>query len=173
MRGIFSRNVRNLGILSYQFVKRTDGNTLLPGQGWNPADLTFFSVFDLVESKVLRNRGIKVISAGFSDLEPTSEKVKDRLLERWSAGWEKEATIITADHELQAMRIRNLARAEAQGEMVAALALILGNTPLSEEAMAIRVFQALEIAASDPKTHQLLPGETINMLNNLQKWLEE
>jgi hypothetical protein len=38
--------------------------------------------------------------------------------------------------------------------------------------MAIRVFQALEIAASDPKTRQLLPKETIDMLNNLQKWLE-
>jgi regulator of protease activity HflC (stomatin/prohibitin superfamily) len=92
-------------------------------------------------------------------------------MERWSASWEKEATIITADHELQAMRIRNLARAEAQGEMVAALALILNAPATSEEALAVQVFQALETAAADPKTRQLLPAETIAMLNNLKNWL--
>jgi hypothetical protein len=171
MKSFFSKKVRNLGILSYQFVKPSVGNTLVPGQVWNPAVLTFYPVQNLIGSKVLRNRGIKVISAGFSDLEPTSDKVKERLMERWSASWEQEATIITADHELQAMRIRNLARAEAQGEMVAALALILNAPATSEDALAVQVFQALETAAADPKTRQLLPAETIAMLNNLRNWL--
>ena len=171
MRSNFSRRVRNLGILSYQYVKRRDGTMLESGQIWNPADLTSFPAQNLQSPKVLRSRGIKVISAGFSGLEPTSDKVYDRLMERWSARWEKEATVVTADHELQAIRIRNLARAQAQGEMVAALAQILNAAPISEEALAIQVFQALETAAADPKTRQLLPAETITMMKNLKDML--
>ena len=79
-------------------------------------------------------------------------------MQRWSANWEKEATVVTADYELQALRILNLARAQAQGEMVGVLSLILGETPMSEAAMAVRVFQALETAAADPEDSPVAAG---------------
>jgi hypothetical protein len=120
---------------------------------------------------VLRSRGIKVIVAGFSNLEPTSNKIRDRMMEYWSASWEREATITTASLELDAMRVRNLARAQAQSEMVLALAQILQVEEASQEALAVLVFQALEKAATDSKTQQLLPNETIAMLRTLRNWL--
>ena len=38
------------------------------------------------------------------------------------------------------------------------------------EAMALRVFQALESAAADPTTRALLPDETIELLLDLRRW---
>jgi hypothetical protein len=171
MRGIFSKNVRNLGILAYQYIKRKDGQPLEEGQVWDEELLSFFPVQELHNPKILRTRGIKILVAGFSGLEPTSGKIKDRMLEYWSARWEQEARITSASYELDAMRIRNLARAQAQSEMVLALAQILQMDSISEEAMAVRIFQALEIAAADSKTKQLLPYETIAMLRTLRGWL--
>ena len=69
------------------------------------------------------------------------------------------------------MHIRNRARAQAQQDMTIALSQILENTANSQEAMAMRIFQALETAATDPSTRQLLPGETIDMLRSLRHWL--
>ena len=171
MRGSFSKKVRNLGILAYQYVKRRDGQPLKEGQVWEDGPLSFYPPQDLHQPKVLRTRGIKILVAGFSGMEPTSDKVKDRMLDYWSAHWEQEAKITTASYELNAMRIRNLARAQAQSEMVLALAQIMQNESISQEAMAVRIFQALEIAAADSKTQQLLPHETIAMLRTLRGWL--
>ena len=59
MKGNFSIKVRNLGILSYQYVKREDGEKLAPGQIWNPAALNSYPAQNLQSPKVLRARGIK------------------------------------------------------------------------------------------------------------------
>ena len=69
------------------------------------------------------------------------------------------------------MHIRNRARAQAQQDMTIALSQILENTTNSQEAMAMRIFQALETAATDPSTRKLLPGDTIDMLRSLRHWL--
>ncbi len=50
-------------------------------------------------------------------------------------------------------------------EMASLLAGILADAP--EEALAMRVFQALEQAAADPANRQFLPMDTISMLRNL------
>jgi hypothetical protein len=55
--------------------------------------------------------------------------------------------------------------------MVLALAQILQLEEASQEAMAVRVFQALETAATDSRTQKLLPNETIAMLRTLRSWL--
>jgi hypothetical protein len=171
MRATFNKRVRNLGVLAYQYVRNKDGQSLEQGQVWDEDLLSFYPVQELHQPKVLRTRGIKILFAGFSSLEPTSEKVKERMVDYWSASWEKDATITSASLELEAMRIRNLARAQAQSEMVLALAQILQMEATTQEAMAVRVFQALETAAADSKTHQLLPTETIAMLRTLRGWL--
>jgi len=72
---------------------------------------------------------------------------------------------------LEATRIRNHARAQAQHDLTQALSQIFERGAGSDEVMALRVFQALESVAADPKTRQLLPGETITLMNNLHNWL--
>jgi hypothetical protein len=167
----FLSRVRNLGVLSYQYVKRVDGMLLGKGDAWNPADLLFSQVHILQTPKVLRSRGIKVISAGFSELKPESKIVQDRRYDFWRARWDKEARITAASYDLRAMRIRSRARAIAQQNMLTTLSETFRVEPRTTEAMALRVFQALEAAAADTTTRALLPAETIAMLRTLQGWL--
>ena len=47
---------------------------------------------------------------------------------------------------------------------------IFKSDPYDNEAMALRVFQALESAAADPTTRALLPDETIELLLDLRRW---
>ncbi len=63
------------------------------------------------------------------------------------------------------------ARAQAQHDLTQSLSQIFERGAGSDEVMALRVFQALEGVAADPKTRQLLPGETITLMNNLHNWL--
>jgi hypothetical protein len=97
--------------------------------------------------------------------------VRKQRFDSWQAHWQKESDLIKAESELELMHIRNRARAQAQQDMTIALSQILENTANSQEAMAMRIFQALETAATDPSTHKLLPGETIDMLRSLRHWL--
>jgi len=129
MRGNFSKKVRNLGVLAYQFVKQRDNKYLQEGQAWDERLLIFYPHQSLHQPRVLRSRGIKVLVAGFSSLEPTSDKVKERMMDYWSARWEREATLTEAALELDAMRIRNLARArhKARWSCVGSDPAIRGN----------------------------------------------
>jgi hypothetical protein len=43
--------------------------------------------------------------------------------------------------------------------------------PHSEEIVALRILQALESAASDPHTQQLLPSDTIALMRTIRDWL--
>ena len=95
------------------------------------------------------------------------------LIDYWRSEWQKDATIIEADHDLQAMRIRSLARTQAQTDLVNTLSMILNNSTYTQEALALRVLQALETAAADPDTRSLLPADTIRILRNLRNLLLE
>ncbi|MBN1669344.1 MAG: hypothetical protein JW862_19795, partial [Anaerolineales bacterium] len=59
--------------------------------------------------------------------------------------------------------------AQAQREMAYTLARILESNR-SHEALALRVFQALEHAAADPGTQHFLPRDTIMMLRSFKRW---
>ena len=171
LRTNFFRKVRNLGVLSYQYVKHKDVKLLGKGDAWSPADMLFSQVHNLQTPKVLRSRGIKVIFAGFTELQPESKTVQERRYDFWRAKWDKEARITEASYDLEAMRIRNRARVQAQQTMLTTLSEIFRAEPRTTEAMALRVFQALEAAAADTTTRALLPAETIAMLRTLQGWL--
>jgi hypothetical protein len=79
--------------------------------------------------------------------------------------------LIKADLDLEAVRIKNHARANKQREMISALLQIINNSAYPEEALTLHVFQALEDIALEPSTRQLLPLHTIQMLNSLRFWL--
>lgn len=167
----FDKKVRNLGVLSFQFVQRKDGSPLKKGDTWNPDELISSPVQELRTPKVLRARGIKVIFAGFSEMHPVKADVRERLLETWKAAWQRDADVLLADRDLRAMRIRTVAKVEAQREMAQRLSEIFQVAAPTQEVLALRVLQALENAATDPNTRQLLPAETINWLKNLKDWL--
>lgn len=167
----FGKIVRNMGILGYQIVLRKDGASLKEGQVWNEDELILSVSKRLQQSAVLRDRGIKVISASFSDLVPTNEIVRAQLLENWRAHWQQETQKTLADHELRTIRIHNHERARTQQDMIYSLSRIFQDGQYTDEALAMRLYQALEVAATNPVTQRLLPSDTVQMLSNLRHWL--
>lgn len=163
-------NVRNTGILSYRLIVHQSGE-LISGRKYNPAAMLVSPVRTLVARKVLRDRGIKIIGSSFGDLIPVSEAVYKQRLDNWRARWETDAEVIRAGHELEAMRVRARSRAQAQQELIYTLSQIFQNKKYTQEALAVRVMQALESAAFDQNTRQLLPTETIDMMRSLHDWL--
>ncbi|KPL91528.1 hypothetical protein [Levilinea saccharolytica] len=172
--------MRNNGILAYRLVLRAGGQPLLKADEkgeWVRGEV--FSVFDLQTSavrsltapKVLRDRGIKVIASGFGDLMPVSEGVYQQRLDHLLARWDRDTELIHARNELDALRIRGRARRQAQEELNVVLARILETREHTQEIMALRVFQAIDGMAADPKTRRFLPAETLDMINKLQSWL--
>jgi hypothetical protein len=210
----FARTMRHSGVLAFQLIRRRNGKRIEVGQELNNQEFILdYPVMEFRQPKPLRERGIRVIHASFTELKPLTIDKKDELLlpsqslasqagppsqlpqlqtpqsplppqlpqpipivrkqrfDTWAAQWQKESDLIKAESELELMHIRNRARAQAQQDMTIALSQILENTTNSQEAMAMRIFQALETAATDPSTRQLLPRDTIDMLRSLRHWL--
>jgi hypothetical protein len=167
----FARSVRYLGVMSYQFLQRRDGADPVEGERIEARQYRVSPVQKLSGSKVLRDRGIKIIHAGFAELKPADSAIKQQRLDNWRARWQRDSDLIKADSDLEIMRMRNKARADRQREMIANLSTIVQSTEYSEEALTLRIFQALEDVATDPYTRQLLPRDTINMLRSLRLWL--
>jgi hypothetical protein len=182
----FSRKVRFQGLLSYKLVHKlvergetsnndqqeTEWNeeifvTSDIGQTFKTSHIKISPAHELHNSKILRDRGIRVITATFPEFRVAEEKVKEKLIEHWKARWEREIDITRAQHELEAMRERSRARAQTQSEMTYVLSNLFQTTPHSKEALALRIFQALEKAAAS----ELDPKEVLAMLRNLHRWL--
>ncbi len=169
LKGNFSRAVRNQGVLAFRFVDHVDGLPLEEGDELAQGQLQFYEKRELKNPKVLRARGIKVIASGFPDLFPVSAGVPSHQLDYWSAPWQRDSTEIRSQHQLQAVRVINQARAQSQREMAYNLARILQSSH-SDEALAMRVFQALEAAASDEDIRQFLPRDTMHLLRSFRQW---
>lgn len=167
----FVRQMRMSGVMSYQFVHRLDGQFPAPDQRIEARSFRIAPVQDLHTSRVLRDRGIKVIQAGFSELRPTDPAIRQQRLENWRARWQRDTAIVRANQDLEAARVLNQARAEKQKEMITKLSNILQSSAYSEEALVLRIFQALEDVTTDPAARRILPRDTINMLSNLRLWL--
>lgn len=165
----FANKVRNQGVLAFQWIEWPDIR-LEKDVIWDQSKLVIHPRRDLITPKLLRTRGIKVITAGFTELVPVDRQVREQLVKTWQAGWQTEAEKIKADHELQAMRIRNDARVQAQRDMINTIQQLLQNRKLTQEALAFQIFQSLENAAADPGTQRLLPADTINLLKSFREW---
>jgi hypothetical protein len=166
-----ARRIQHMGVIAYQFVENKDGSQMQTGQTWEKSKLNFSERRNLQTPKPLRSRGIKVISADFSELEPTHQDVSSHLTNYWRSEWQKETAIIEADFELQAARLKSFAGAEIQTDLVNTLGMILQDRPLPKEVLSFKVFQALEAAASDPETRRLLPEEVMQMLSEIRNLL--
>jgi hypothetical protein len=162
--------MRDMGILSFRFLAHKNQDLAID-QVYNPADLLVSPVRALTGSKVLRDRGIKIIASSFGDLMPVSEEVYKQRLDNWRANWDANIALVHASRDLEAMRVRSRAQAQAQRDLFDAFSKIFQANENSQEVLTIRVFQALESLAGDPKTQQFLPRETVDIIRNLSGWL--
>lgn len=164
-------SMRNNGLLSFRFLYPKNGRSLKVGQIYSEKDLRITPVMRLKNSKVLRDRGIRVIASGFGDIMPVNEAIYNYRLENWRAPWQRDTEILNATKELEATRIRSRARAAAQRDLAAGFMHIFEQYENSEEILVLRLFQALESVAADPRTQRLLPQNTIDMMKTLQGWV--
>jgi hypothetical protein len=169
LKGNFSRAMRNQGILAYRFIDNIDGKSIVTDSEWIKDDLIYYDQRELKNPKVLRARGIKVIASGFPDLVPVSPRVPEQWLENWRAPWTSKATDVRGEYQLKAARVINQERVKAQRGMAHTLAKILRSSQ-SDEAFALRVFQALESITVDSDTRQFLPRDTMYLLQSFKQW---
>lgn len=165
------RALRSNGILSYRVISHRENGPLEEGRIYDPKMLLVSSIHPLKNSKVLRDRGIKIISSSFGDLTPVSPVVWEQRIDNWSAPWMREMATVRAESDLEVRRIRAQARAQAQRQLFHSLTRLFEDTNLTEEALAIRVYQSLEQAAASPLTRQLLPSDAVDMMRNIHYWL--
>lgn len=167
----FSTIVRNMGVLGYQIVMRKDGRPLADGGILRDGEVLFSEPKRFQNPAILRDRGIKMLSVSFSDLLPVHAVVREQLFENWRAHWQRETQKTLADHELRAARIHNHERSRTQQDMIYSLLKIFKEERFTDEALAIRLYQALEAASVNPSTQRLLPADTVEMLAQLRQWL--
>jgi hypothetical protein len=165
----FKQKIINLGVLSYQFVQRKDGNIPQVGDLFIADEYMIWDVQELHSSKPLRDRGIKVLKASFSDFKPIDNTIPEQRFDNWRSKWQIKAEQTNAKYDFEIMRKMNHARAQAQHEIIYNLSQIFKLPGYSQDAMAIRIFQALESAAANPATTKLLPRDTLEMLKNFQR----
>jgi hypothetical protein len=168
----FSRAVRNLGVLSYQFVglRGSGGLALQEEAEWDPRELIFLPAQELKNPKVLRERGIKVNHTGFRELDPVEPAVRQQTLQRWKERLDRTPQQKSEENELHYLRLRNNARRQARREMTHALTMILAASEREAGPQAVRIFQLLETAAQDSAVRRLLPAETQQKLQSLRGW---
>jgi hypothetical protein len=170
IKGELRRRMRYNGILAYRFVQHKTGRPLRVNSIYPMAELASSGIYNFTNSKLLRDRGIKVLVSSFSDLVPPTP-VYQQKLDAWRAPWMRDAEIVRAGYDLQTMRIRSLARRKSQTDLAASMERLYNTENISQEALAVRIFQSLELLASDPKTRELLPSETVNLMNSIHSWL--
>jgi hypothetical protein len=120
------------------------------------------------DEPILRERGIKVLAAGFSKLIPP-DPVTEQRMRSWQAEWERQRVETLAGGELEAARIIQRERVKAQYDMVCQMKEILEDQRNPRILVALRLFQTLEAASSQPGVRPLLPHETVEALKN---WLD-
>lgn len=125
----------------------------------------------LTNSKVIRDHGIKVIAAGFTQIIPSLE-IRRQVVTAWRARSERDIDITLAKHERDVMQVINNARTQVQRDNAYHLSSLFKDQKYSKEALALFLFQALENIATDPRSQSdLPPKEVLSMLQNLHRWL--
>jgi hypothetical protein len=163
--------MRNNGLLSYRFVTTKTGERLKTKKVYKQSELVVTAVRPLVNSKLLRDRGIKVIASGFGDILPVNEAIYQHRLESWRAPWQSDTEIAAAKYEYEVLRIQSRARAKAQQDLAASLNSIFQRDDISQEVMAVRILETLDRVAADPKTRQLIPPQISDLIKNTHEWI--
>ncbi|MBI9043219.1 MAG: hypothetical protein JEZ06_01965 [Anaerolineaceae bacterium] len=164
--------MRNNGLLSYSLVMHADRQTLGIGKEYRISDLRSTPPQPVPDTnaKVLRKRGIKVISSGFTDLLPAdhiSSIIQNQYTQNWQIPLESERIIEEAITDHEANIIRGEARARAYEEFALTLSTFMDDSSLSREAKVLRLMQVMEDSLHDPNTKDELPKNVLRLVANL------
>lgn len=169
----FARKMKLKGIVLFQYYVRRDDKPFRVGDILRFDDVAKYPYIAAAQNDFdsLRSVGVSIKSASFSNVQPAGAGIKKRMVENWKARWNKEVNFINAEHELESARIQNRNRAQIQQEMTHLFSSIFQGTH-TDEALALRVFQALESAAVNPDpNNEMTAREVIDMLDSLHRWL--
>lgn len=132
-------------------------------------------------NRLLKDRGIEILSANLTSFNFSEDAARNadgknvvqaQRLETWLTEWRRREIEAKAGGDLEAERIKRRARIDAQREWMSKLTQIIQEQgTISKRVVVMRLFQALESAASDPSTRKLLPNDTIQMLSSVRDWL--
>lgn len=169
----FARKMKLKGVVLFQYITGNDNLAFREGSTIAFGQFEKYSPVSLIQHNFnsLRSVGVVIKSVGFGNLQPASKDIKDSMIDNWKARWEKEVKFINAEHDLESVRIQNRNRAQIQQEMTYLLSNIFQGSH-TDEALALRVFQALEATAANPGiNNEISPKDVIGMLDSLHRWL--
>lgn len=175
LKGTFSRIVKMKGLLKYKRYHRLDREPFVVGQPISNSAIKKDEPVWFLEPKYnsVRKYGVVILSASFGEIRPVDKSIQEKMTENWRAKIQNEIDLIRAEYELEAIRVKNRNRAQIQHETTYLLSSIFESSPHFEEALALRVLNALETAVTDPSRQDITSAELYTMLENLYKWLLE
>jgi len=166
----FALKVKARGLMTFQFIEHLNGEPFSFTQTVSLDFLRRQTPVTLTREKFnfFRHMGIVVKNASFGDVQASSPEIQKRMLEAWKAKMEREISTSNAAYELEAIRVRNRSRALAQEEMTHLLSGIFQSTPHFDEALALRILQALETSVADS---EMSSSDLHEILKNIHDWL--
>jgi hypothetical protein len=142
-----------------------------------PTQLLSTDLRDLILGRV--NKDIERLGARLINLQivkvDKSLVVDQQWAENWSAEWKSLNTIMTGEAEAYKIRTLEKAHADAQKDMILAIAGSLENMDEQEmrEPLLLSLSSMLENSLVDPYVRAALPRETMETLEKLQNYLQE
>lgn len=169
----FLMRVKLRGVVAFQFVEHLGGSPFYQRQNGPLSSLKKYTPVTFMQEKYnfFRERGIVVKNATFSEIQAVEEGIQKRMAENWMAKMENEIAVSNAEYELEAMRVHNRNRALLQEEMTHLLSGVFQSTPHFDEALALRVLQALETSVSEMSDEDMQSTDLYEILRNLHDWI--
>lgn len=173
IRDDFSIKVKLRGMISFQFIEHLGGSPFYKGQSIPLSSVKKYAQVTLAGEKFnfFRDRGIVVKKASFGEILAVEEGIQKRMVGNWMAKMKNEIAISNAEYELEAIRVHNRNRALLQEEMTHLLAGVFQSTPHFDEALALRVLQALETSITEMSDVDMQSIDIYELLKNLHDWI--
>ena len=128
--------------------------------------------------KMAANYGAEILEVRLEPFEFDIDfPIKQQWMDTWRTFWEGQAHIREAQAEASAIRIREMAHAYAQLEMIAAVTREFQGTPdtksIPMDLITLRFVEVISKMASNPESAIYLPHEALQTLEGVRKMLEE
>jgi regulator of protease activity HflC (stomatin/prohibitin superfamily) len=135
------------------------------GEDGTPPFKTLGAEVEQELATAMKPHGIEVLGAGLGNIEVEDEEVLQQRVESWRARWERRRLEKEARGNAEAIRLIEEARADAQRQMIAAIAeafqqLAEIGPPVRADVIALRFIDVLEDVATSQPVQELLP-ETV------------
>lgn len=173
IKDVFLFKVKQRGVISYRLIEHLGGSTFQQGQNIPLTSIKKYEPVTLTGEKFnyFRDRGIVVKNAAFGEILAVENEIQKRMAKNWMAKMKNEIAVSNAEYELEAMRVHNRNRALLQEEMTHLLAGVFQSTPHFDEALALRVLQALETSITEMSDADMQSIDVYELLKNLHDWI--